>query len=76
MQFKLIPVMVLSFVQQIIVAQMKNFVANSTGNKFMILENFSNPIINKYVNVLNNNNIDIAGIEFLEDEEGVIYLRY
>ena len=47
--------------------------ANSTGNKFMILENFSNPIINKYVNVLNNNNIDIAGIEFLEDEEGMLY---
>ena len=39
----------------------------------MILENFSNPIINKYVKVLNNNNIDIAGIEFLEDEEGKLY---
>ena len=47
--------------------------ANSNGNKFMILENFSNQIINKYVKVLNNNNIDIAGIEFLEDEQGQLY---
>ena len=47
--------------------------ANSTGNKFMILENFSNQIINKYKIVLENNNIDIAGVEFLEDAEGQIY---
>ncbi len=47
--------------------------ANSTGNKFMILENFSNQILDKYRIVLENNNIDIAGIEFLENTEGQIF---
>jgi len=46
--------------------------ANETGNKFMILNNFSNPIIKKYNKVLENNNIEIAGIEFLQDENGQI----
>ena len=47
--------------------------ANETGNKFMILNNFINPIIDKYQKVLVNNNIEIAGIEFLEDEFGNIF---
>tara|TARA_B100001123_G_C15262471_1_gene1007107 strand:- start:256 stop:1182 length:927 start_codon:yes stop_codon:yes gene_type:complete len=47
--------------------------ANSTGNKFMILKNFSNPILNRYQRVLQNNNIEIAGIEFLEDKKGQLY---
>ena len=46
--------------------------ANETGNKFMILNNFVNPIIDKYQKVLENNNIEIAGIEFLQDESGQI----
>tara|TARA_B100000686_G_scaffold211829_1_gene218732 strand:+ start:275 stop:1198 length:924 start_codon:yes stop_codon:yes gene_type:complete len=47
--------------------------ANSSGNKFMILENFSNNILNNYKRVLQNNNIDIAGIEFLQDSEGELF---
>ena len=47
--------------------------ANPTGNKFMVLNNFSNPILEKYQMVLKNNNIEIAGIEFLEDLEGQLY---
>ena len=47
--------------------------ANSTGNKFMILNNFSDPILEKYQRVLKNNNINIAGIEFLEDLKGQLY---
>tara|TARA_B100000029_G_scaffold513244_1_gene612170 strand:+ start:718 stop:1644 length:927 start_codon:yes stop_codon:yes gene_type:complete len=47
--------------------------ANSTGNKFMILEKFSNQILNKYIKVLQNNEIDIAGVEFLEDGQGQLF---
>ena len=39
----------------------------------MILNNFINPIVDKYQKVLANNNIEIAGIEFLEDELGHIF---
>ena len=41
--------------------------------KFQIIEDFHNPIIEKYEAVLKNNNIDIAGIEFIRDSEGQIY---
>ena len=34
---------------------------NATGNKFMILDDFVNPIISSYKKVLKNNNIEIAG---------------
>ena len=34
----------------------------------MILDDFVNPIISSYKKVLKNNNIEIAGIEFLIDE--------
>lgn len=47
--------------------------ANATGNKFMILENFSNPILDKFQKVLKNNHIEIAGIEFLQDNSGKLY---
>ena len=47
--------------------------ANQTGNKFMILENFSNSILKKYETVLKKNNIEIAGIEFIENSDGEIY---
>jgi len=46
---------------------------NTTGNKFMILENFSNPILEKYKKVLQKNDIEIAGIEFVENEKGEIF---
>ena len=47
--------------------------ANATGNKFMILDDFSNPILYQYQKVLKNNDIEIAGIEFLEDLKGQLY---
>ena len=47
--------------------------ANATGNKFMILEDFSNPILEGYQTVLKNNHIEIAGIEFLEAINGQLY---
>lgn len=47
--------------------------ANATGNKFMILEKFSIPILEQYKKVLKNNNIEIAGIEFLQDNHGKLY---
>ena len=47
--------------------------ANATGNKFMILNDFSNPILDKYKKVLQNNHIKIAGIEFIEDAKGQLY---
>ena len=47
--------------------------ANATGNKFMILEDFSNPILGGYQTVLKNNHIEIAGIEFLEAINGQLY---
>ena len=46
---------------------------NATGNKFMILEKFKNPIIKKYQNVLKKNNIEIAGVEFLENDKGELF---
>mgnify|MGYP001212639901 FL=1 len=47
--------------------------ANATGNKFMILENFSNQILDKYQRVLKNNDIEIAGVEFLENDKGKLF---
>ena len=46
----------------------EDFSMNATGNKFMILDDFADPIISSYKKVLKNNNIEIAGIEFLIDE--------
>ena len=47
--------------------------ANATGNKFMILDDFSTPILDQYQKILKNNAIEIAGIEFLEDTKGQLY---
>ena len=47
--------------------------ANATGNKFMILDNYSNPILDKYKKVLKKNHIEIAGIEFLKDDDGKVF---
>ena len=46
---------------------------NSTGNKFMILNDFSHPILDQYQKILRNNHIEIAGIEFIEDKKGHLY---
>ena len=46
---------------------------NDTGNKFMILDDFSNPILDQYQKVLKNNHIEIAGIEFLQDTQEQLY---
>ena len=47
--------------------------ANATGNKFMILNGFFNPILERYQKILKNNYIEIAGIEFLEANNGQLY---
>ena len=47
--------------------------ANETGNKFMILDNYFNPILDKYKKVLKKNHIEIAGIEFLKDDDGKVF---
>ena len=39
----------------------------------MILENFSNQILDKYQRVLKNNDIEIAGVEFLENDKGELF---
>ena len=39
----------------------------------MILDNFTNPILEHYQNVLKKNYIEIAGIEFIEDQRGQLY---
>ena len=39
----------------------------------MILPTFKNPILQKYQKVLKNNNIEIAGIEFVQDKNKELY---
>ena len=41
--------------------------------KFEVIEGFADPIIAKYETFLAANNIDISGIEFIQDEQGTIY---
>ena len=47
--------------------------ANTTGNKFMILDKFFDPILDKFQKVLRKNHIEIAGIEFVKDKNGKIF---
>ena len=51
----------------------KNISNNPDGNKFMILNDYHNPEIEKYESFLRNNNIEIAGIEYVKDRSGVNY---
>ena len=44
--------------------------ANSDGAKFMIIKDYRNPEIQKYEKLLSDNNIEIAGIEYIVDKEG------
>lgn len=41
--------------------------------KFQVIEGFNAPIIEKYKRVLEANNIDVAGIEFIRNESGEIF---
>jgi hypothetical protein len=41
--------------------------------KFQIIEGFYDPIIDLYKSVLEANNIDVAGIEFIRNEQGEIF---
>ncbi|CDQ40320.1 ATP-grasp domain-containing protein [Virgibacillus salexigens] len=43
------------------------------NEKFQIRQGFHHPIIEKYKEVLAANHIQVAGIEFIEDEHGTIY---
>lgn len=43
------------------------------GPKFKIRENFSHPIIKKYEAFLQANQIEVAGIEFIENVDGLLY---
>ena len=44
---------------------------NSDGNKFMILKDYKNSEITSYEKFLKINNIEIAGIEYITDNNGV-----
>ena len=46
---------------------------NPDGNKFMILDNYENPDIEKYETFLKKNNIEIAGTEYITDKKGNMY---
>ena len=39
----------------------------------MILDDFSNPILDQYQQVLKNNHVEIAGIEFLDDAKDQLF---
>jgi hypothetical protein len=41
--------------------------------KFQVIEEFNDPVIEKYKGVLEANNIHVAGIEFIRNEEGEIF---
>ena len=46
---------------------------NPDGNKFMIIKNYENPELTNYVNFLKQNEIEIAGIEYMTDTQGAHY---
>jgi hypothetical protein len=46
---------------------------NPDGNKFMILKDYKNPEITNYEKFLKQNDIEIAGIEYMIDTGGVHY---
>jgi hypothetical protein len=48
-------------------------VGTETKPKFKVIEDFQNPIIEKYSTFLNANGIHIAGIEFITNKEGEIF---
>jgi hypothetical protein len=46
---------------------------NPDGNKFMIVKNYQNPLIEKYEKFLKANNIEVAGIEYMLDKSGTMF---
>ena len=46
---------------------------NPDGNKFMIIKDYKNPELTKYMNFLKQNEIEIAGIEYMTDTQGAHY---
>jgi hypothetical protein len=48
-------------------------VGDNPGSKFEIIPDFNNPIIKKYEQFLQRNDIDFAGIEFIQNEQGDLY---
>ena len=46
---------------------------NPDGNKFMILNNYKNPEIKKYEDLLKSNGIEIAGIEYIKSKDRTHY---
>ena len=46
---------------------------NPDGNKFMIIKDYKNPELINYVNFLKQNEIEIAGIEYMTDVQGIHY---
>jgi hypothetical protein len=46
---------------------------NADGSKFMIVKDYKDPIIKKYENFLKANHIEVAGIEYINDRNGVSY---
>jgi hypothetical protein len=46
---------------------------NGKPAKFQIIEDFDDPIIEKYEQLLQTNGIQVAGIEFIKDQEGQIF---
>ena len=43
------------------------------ASKFRIIDDFDHPVLDRYVQFLRNNGIDIAGIEFIVDRRGELY---
>lgn len=46
---------------------------NPDGNKFMIVKNYQNPLIEKYEKFLKANKVEVAGIEYMLNKEGISY---
>jgi len=46
---------------------------NPDGNKFMIVKNYQNPLIENYEKFLKANSVEVAGIEYMLDKNGTMF---
>ena len=46
---------------------------NPDGNKFMIVKNYQNNLIEKYEKFLKANGVEVAGIEYMVDKNGTMF---
>jgi hypothetical protein len=46
---------------------------NPDGNKFMIVKNYQNPLIENYEKFLKTNSVEVAGIEYMLDKNGTMF---